>query len=305
MESPLVALSNELAALTEKIAPSVVAIHGRRHTHSSGVQWRKDLIVTAEHTLRLDEDITVTLSKNESRKAKLVGRDPGTDLALLRVEGLTTPPVEPGDASKLRAGDLSLVVGRSPNSGPNASMGIISAVSGPWRTWRGGGLDQYIRLDANVFSGSSGGAVVDFRGEVIGIATTALSRVAGLAIPASSVNRVIEWLLEKGSVPRGYIGVGLQPVPVPESFQKNLSLKNAGGLMVLSVEPDGPADKSGILIGDILLDIEDKVIEDIEDLQAFLMGDKVGKVVRAKIIRGGTLKDVSVTVGERNRKGAS
>src|SRR5512140_2134585 len=173
------------------------------------------------------------------------------------------------------------------------------------RTWREGELDQYIRLDANVFSGSSGGAVVDFRGGVVGIATSALSRVAGLAVPTSTVNRVVDWLLERGSVPRGYIGVGLQPVPVPESFQKNLSLKNSGGLMVLSVEQDGPADKSGILIGDILLDIEGKTIEDVEDLQSFLMRDRVGKAVRVKIIRGGTLKDLSVTVGERNRKEAS
>lgn len=304
MDSPLVALSNELASLAEKVAPSVVAIHGRRHTPSSGVLWQKDLIVTAEHTLRRDEDITITLSKDNAAKAKLVGRDPGTDLALLSVEGLSAPPVQPGDASKLRVGDVALVIGRSPNSGPNASMGIISAVSGPWRTWRGGELDQYIRLDANVFSGSSGGAVVDNRGNVIGIATSALSRVAGLAIPASTVNRVAEWLLTKGSVPRGYIGVGLQPVPVPESFQKNLSIKNSAGLMVLSVEPNGPADKSGILIGDILLDIEGKSTDDIDNLQSLLVGEKVGKPVKAKIIRGGAVKEISITVGERSRRGA-
>ncbi len=305
MESPLVALSNELASLAEKAAPSVVAIHGRRQTPSSGVQWRKDLIVTAEHTLRRDEDITLTLSQGESAKAKLLGRDPGTDLALLSVDGLTAPVAAPGDASHLRVGDLALVVGRSPNSGPNASMGIISAVSGSWRTWRGGELDQYIRLDANIFSGSSGGAVVDSHGNVVGIATSALSRVAGLAIPASTVDRVVDWILKKGSVPRGYIGVGLQPVPVPESFQKKLSLKNSDGLMVLSVEPNGPAEKSGILVGDILLDIESKPINDIEDLQTYLSGDRVGKSVRANIIRGGELKNISVTVGERSRKGAS
>ncbi len=305
MESALVTLSNELSALAEKIAPAVVAIHGRRNTPSSGVVWQKDLIVTAEHTLRRDEDITVVLSEGESTKARLVGRDPGTDVALLSVEGLSKVPAVPGDASGLRVGDLALVVGRSPNSGPNASMGIISAVSGPWRTWRGGELDQYIRLDANVFPGSSGGAVVDFRGNVVGIATGALSRVAGLAIPASTVTRVVDWLLEKGSVPHGYIGVGLQPVPVPESFQKRLSLKNQNGLMVLNVEPDGPAEKSGILVGDILLDIESKSIEDIEDLQSYLGGDRVGKSVHARIIRGGELKDVAITVGERRRKGAA
>jgi S1-C subfamily serine protease len=305
MESQLVTLSNELASLAEKVAPSVVAIHGRRHTPSSGVHWRKDLIVTAEHTLRRDEDITVTLAQGESAKAHLVGRDAGTDIALLKVDGLNAQSADAGTAPQLRVGDIALVVGRSPNSGPNASMGIISAVSGPWRTWRGGELDQYIRLDANIFSGSSGGAVVDFRGAVVGIATSALSRVAGLAIPSSTVNRVVDWLLKKGSVPHGYIGVGLQPVPVPESFQKNLSLKNEGGLMVLSVEPDGPADKSGILVGDILLDIGDRTIDDIEDLQSFLTGEKVGKATRVKIIRGGELKEVSVTVGERSRKGAS
>ncbi len=305
MDSPLVTLSNELAALAAKIAPSVVAIHGRRRTSSSGVQWRKDLIVTAEHTLRRDEDITVTLTTGESTKATLLGRDPGTDLALLSVDGLTASPVDVGDASTLRVGDLALVVGRSPNSGPNASMGIISAVSGPWRTWRGGELDQYIRLDATVFSGSSGGAVVDPHGRVIGIATSALSRVAGLAIPASTVNRVTDWLLDKGTVPHGYIGVGLQPVPIPESFQKKLSVKDSGGLMVLNVEQDGPADKGGILVGDILLDIEGKPIEEIEDLQSYLMGDKVGKSVRVRIIRGGELKETSLTVGERSRKGAS
>lgn len=305
MESPLVTLSNELAALAGKIAPSVIAVHGRRHNASSGVHWRKDLIVTAEHTLRRDEDITVTLAKGESTKAKLVGRDPGTDLALLSVDGLAAPVADIGDASTLRVGDLALVVGRSPNSGPNASMGIISAVSGPWRTWRGGELDQYIRLDATVFSGSSGGAVVDYHGRVIGVATSVLSRVAGLAIPASTANRVANWLLEKGTVPRGYVGVGLQPVPVPDSFRQKLSVKNSAGLMVLNVEPDGPADKAGILVGDILLDIDSKPIEEVEDLQSYLLGDRVGKPVRVRIIRGGELKEVGITVGERQRKGAS
>ena len=305
MESPLVTFSNELAALAEKTATSVVAIHGRRRTPSSGVQWRKGLVVTAEHTLRRDEDITLAFSNGGSVQAKLVGRDPGTDLALLSADGLPPFIIEPGDSSPLRVGDIALVVGRSPNSGPNASMGIISAVSGPWRTWRGGQLDQYIRLDANIFSGSSGGAVVNVQGETVGIATSALSRVAGLAIPTSTVNRVLEWLLKRGTVPRGYIGVSLQHVPVPESFQKNLSVKNPGGLMVLSVEPDGPAEKGGILVGDILLDIENTPVDDIEDLQSYLSTEKVGTPIHARIIRGGELKNVSVTVGERSRKGTS
>jgi S1-C subfamily serine protease len=128
--------------------------------------------------------------------------------------------------------------------------------------------------------------------------------VAGLAIPASTVNRVLKWLLKRGTVPRGYIGVGLQPVAVPESFQNKLSLKHSGGLMVLSVEPNGPAEKGGILIGDILLEIESTPVDDIGGLQSYLSTEKVGTTVRAKIIRGGELKDIAVTVGERSRKEA-
>jgi S1-C subfamily serine protease len=156
METSLVALSNELAALAERAAPSVVAVHGRKRTHSSGVHWRQDIIVTAEHSLRRDEDITVSLAGGTTAEAALLGRDPGTDLALLKVEGLAFPPAGIAAGASPRVGDLALVIGRSPNSGPNASMGIISAVSGPWRTWRGGNLDSYIRLGAIVFAGSSG-----------------------------------------------------------------------------------------------------------------------------------------------------
>ncbi len=200
---------------------------------------------------------------------------------------------------------MALVVGRSPNSGPNASLGIISAVSGQWRTWRGGQLDQYLRLDATVFPGMSGGAVSDGQGRVIGIATSALSRIAGVAIPASSVNRVVDWLLEKGTVPHGYLGIGLQPVKVPETFREKLGVKNDEGVMVVSVENGGPAEKAGILVGDILLDIDRTSLEEVDDLQALLGPDKIGKPVQARLVRGGELKDIAVTVGERSRRNGS
>jgi S1-C subfamily serine protease len=301
MDTSLVEFSNELAALAEKTAPSVVAVNGRRRTHSSGVHWRQDLIVTAEHALRRDEDITVDLAGGKSADAALLGRDPGTDIALLRVEGLAVPPAHIAAGAAPRVGDLTLVIGRSPNSGPNASLGIISAVSGPWRTWRGGNLDSYIRLGAAVFAGSSGGAVVDHRGAVTGIATSALSRVAGLAIPASTVNRVVDQILTQGSVPQAYLGVGLQPVPMPASFRSRFSLRTTQGVMVLDVEQGGPADRGGILVGDIVFEIEGKDASSIEDVQTLIGAQKAGKPAQLKLIRGGELKEITLTVGQRTR----
>jgi S1-C subfamily serine protease len=302
MEPSLIAFSNELAALAERAGPSVVAVQGRRRSHSSGVHWRQDLIVTAEHSLRRDDEITVALEGGKTADASLVGRDPGTDLALLKVEGLPIPPARIAAGGAPRVGDLTLVIGRSPNSGTNASLGIISAVSGPWRTWRGGNLDSYIRLGATVFSGSSGGAVLDYRGNVTGIATSALSRVAGLAIPASTVSRVVDQILTQGSVPQAYLGVGLQPVPMPASFQNRFSLGNTHGIMVLDVEQGGPADRSGILVGDIVFEIEGEGVSSIEDVQSLIGRQKAGKPVDLKLIRGGELKEITLTVGERVRR---
>ena len=301
MESPLALFSHELAGLVAKVSPSVVAVDGRRRTHSSGVHWRDGLVITAEHTLRRDEEIFVSMP-GATIPAALVGRDPGSDIALLKVEGLSVPPIDLSVTAESHVGDVVLVVGRSPNSGPNASMGIISAISGPWRTWRGGELDQYVRLDASVFPGSSGGAVIDFRGQFLGIATSALSRVAGLALPVSNIRSVVDVLVEKGSIPRGYIGVALQPVPVPDSFRDKLSIKNGNGIMVLSVADGGPADKGGILIGDIMFEIEGKTVESPEELQSMLGWKNVGKSVLTKVIRGGVIKELVLAVEERKRR---
>ena len=300
MESALAAFAREIASLAERTAPAVVAVHGRRHGHSSGVHWRRELVVTAEHTLRRDEDLTVADAGGGESAATLVGRDPGTDIALLKVEGLSAPTVQAGGAAPPAVGDLALVIGRSPNSGTNASMGMIGAVSGPWRTWRGGEMDAYIRLDATVFAGSSGGAVVDMSGLVAGIATTALSRVAGLAIPARTVNRVVDQLVARGTVPRPYLGVGLHAVPMPEQFRAKFGGERTHGIMILEVEPLGPADRGGILSGDIVLEIDGKSVGAVEDVQSALGWETVGKSVRLKLIRGGELKEITVTVGERS-----
>jgi S1-C subfamily serine protease len=191
-------------------------------------------------------------------------------------------------------GNLALAIGRSPDSGPNATLGIVSAVSGSWRTWRGGRLDHYIRLDLTLYPGSSGGAVVTPAGEAIGIATSALSRIAGVAIPGSTIDRVLDEILARGRVARGYLGLGLQPVELPD-HQK--------ALIVLSLEPQGPAASAGILLGDILVSLGNTPVRDTDDLQAVLEAHGVGKAVEAQVSRGGVNQTVAITIGERPRRG--
>jgi S1-C subfamily serine protease len=303
MASALVNVSNELASVVEKLAPHVVSVHARRHYPSSGLLWNSDVIVTSHHTVQHEEDISVTLANGTKVPAALAGRDPGSDLAVLKLAS----PVEsakPAHAQSPKAGELALVLGRSPDSGVNASLGIVSAVSGQWRTWRGGQLEAYIRLDAKLFPHSSGGAVVNASGELIGIATDSLSRIAGIAIPAATAARVTAKLLEKGFVPRGYLGIGIQPVALPEQLAKNLTLSSQSGLMVLMVEPQGPADKAGVLIGDILVAVDGTTVEGPEDLQKYSDSGVIGKNATAKFIRGGEIKELPITIGERPRRSA-
>jgi S1-C subfamily serine protease len=302
MQNSIASLSNELAKLVEEFQSDVVAVHARPRFPSSGVHWRPGLIVTADHTIRREEDVQITIHDGKTVNATLAGRDAGTDLALLKVEGLGSPAARADEGEPPKVGELALVLGRSPDSGPNASFGIISALSGPWRTWRGGRLDHYIRLDATLFPNSSGGAVIDGRGRLLGIATAGLSRIAGLAVPASTVNRVIDTLLEKGHVPRAYLGIGVQPVALPDALKTNLSLSNKSGVMVVSVEPGGPTDRAGVLLGDLLLSLENNQLEQIEDLQSFLDTAVIGKAVTAGIIRAGELRELKITAGERPGK---
>jgi len=300
MENALVALSNELAGAVERAGRSVVTVNARPRIASSGVHWRQGVVVTAEHTVRHEEEITVGLPEGGSVPAILVGRDPGTDLAVLKADLKNT--VADFGAGPISPGNLALVIGRSADSGVNATMGVISAVSGSWRTWRGGMMDQYIRLDVTLFPGSSGGAVIDAQGQTLGIATNGLSRIAGLAVPVSTVNRVVEELLTKGHISRGYLGVGLQPIAIPEALARQLKLSNPAGVIVLSVEQNGPSEKAGLLIGDIVVALNGKTIRDTDDVQSVLEPSFVGKPVKAALVRGGALTEASITIGERPRR---
>jgi S1-C subfamily serine protease len=288
MANELAALSNELAAAVERAGKSVVAVHARPRFSSSGVFWKSGVIVTAEHAIRREEDIRVTLPDGKSAVATLLGSDSGSDLAVLKVDAEGAPVIAALEAPV--PGNLALTIGRSEDSGVNATMGIISAIGPAWRTWRGGRLDSYIRLDLTLYPGSTGGLVVNVSGEAIGIATPALSRIAGVAIPAPNIDRAVEEILKRGRVARGYLGVGLQPVEISD-HQK--------GLIILSVETGGPAAKAGILIGDILVSLGGKSVEDTEDIQAALEGHAVGTAIETVVSRGGEERGISITIGER------
>ena len=293
----LVSLSNELAALVASSAGAVVAVQGRPRFNSSGVHWSPGVVVTAEHTLRHDDDIYVTTGAGDRLPAELAGRDPGTDLAVLRVKDLAVPTIVKAEDNAQRPGNLVVAVGRNKDS-TNAALGVISSLGGPSQTWRGGKLDQVIRLDLALHPVAAGGAVVDAAGKTIGMATPVLSRVAVFAVPNATIDRVAQALLAHGRLPQGYLGAGLQPIRLPEHLKESLGLSVASGLMTVSVDENAPAGKAGLLIGDVLVELGGHIVDRIESLKP-LLAESVGKTLSVRILRGGKLMTLDIAVAER------
>jgi S1-C subfamily serine protease len=294
----LAGLSDELAGAVERAGRSVVAIHARRRIPSSGIVWRPGAIVAASHTINREEDIAVALPDGKTVSATLAGRDESTDLAVLRTEASGLVPAERGDAAALRVGNLVLAVGR-PGGGVTASLGVVSAVGGEWRTWHGGKIDRFVRLDLAIYDGFSGSALVEAGGRVLGINTSGLARAAALTLPVTTVERVAEQLLASGRVSRGYLGLASQPVRLPEALRQSLHLRGEIGLVIVSVEPGGPAEQGGLLLGDILVALDDAAVSDPADVLAALGPERVGRPLTLRVLRGGRPHDVQVTVGER------
>ena len=301
--SPLLALSNDLAAAVEGAGRSVVAVHARPRTPSSGVHWRQGVIVTADHTLKRDEDISISLPDGGMIPAVLAGRDASTDLAVLTLQAAEFPVADLGDAVALRVGHVVLAVARLGERGVSASWGVISALGGPWRSWHGGQIDQFIRPDVSLYPGFSGGPLIDVRGRIMGINTSGPRSIV-LTIPSATVNRVVGQLLEKGHIVRGYLGLGMQPVHLPEPMKQTLNLRGTTGLIIVAVEAASPAEKAGLLIGDVLVALYGVPVSDTADIQALLGAERVGTAVSASIIRAGVLAERVIMVGERpQRKG--
>lgn len=298
----LQSLSRDLASVVEGTGAAVVAINAQRDLSSSGICWRDDVIVTAAHTLRQTENISVILSSGETVAGTLAGTDPSTDLAILKINNtkLTAPLF--GDTSQLKVGHVVLAVGRGARRGLNATLGIVGVLSGAWRTWRGGLIDQFIGLDLVLHSGAVGGPLVDAHGHVLGINNSGLSRGVELTIPVSTVDRVVQQLLEKGHIGRGYLGLGMYAIPLPLELTSALNQSIDSGLIVVSVEPQGPGSNAGVLLGDIIVAVDGKAVGNVRHLQAFLEPESVGKSVSVSLIRSGKPLVVNVTIGERRRR---
>jgi S1-C subfamily serine protease len=297
MSTVLLDLSNAFADAVERAGRSVVSVNEGGRAGVSGTIWRDGLVVTAEHTIRGQQELTVELPAGGSSSATVVGRDPTTEVAVLRLKDALPASAEFADAAQLRTGNFVLAVGRRGKHGLAASHGIISALGAAWRTWRGGRIDQWFRLDLLPFTGFSGGPLVDAQGKVIGINTSGPRRSV-MTIPTATVNRVVEQLLAKGRIARGFLGVALQPVALPNAHSSPAG--GAGrGLLVIMLEPGGPAEKGGLMIGDIVVAIEDKPLTDPSDLQAALDPELVGKILPLRILRGGQARNLSLTVAER------
>jgi serine protease DegQ len=295
----LAQLSDGLAAAVERAAASTVAVKARPRIPASGIAWAADgVVVTCDHVVESDDNIAVVLPGGAEAKAKLLGRDPGTDLAVLKVEGQALTAAERAPAEAGRVGHMVLALGRPGTRGPMASLGVVSAVGGAWRTFRGANVEGYLRTDATFYPGFSGGPLVDVRGRVLGVISSRLGRGAGLVIPTNVVAGVVEALIKQGRIRRGYLGIGSQVARLQAAAAEKLGGQETG-LIIVMVEPGSPADLGGLVVGDVVVKVEGSAVRDTDELQATLGPDRVGQPLQVTVLRGGDPHDVTVTVGER------
>ena len=297
MATELVNLSNKLAETVERAAASIVAVHARRGIGSSGIAWGDNLILTSSEGVRAEEGIKVALPDGRVTTARLRGRDSGTDLAVLETEASGLHWLEFADDAALQAGQLALAVGRTANTGPIASFGIISGISGEWKTWRGGKLDPFVRLDISAYPTLSGGAALNADGNLIGLVSTGLSRSSVFAVTRATIDRIAGKLSQQGYVSRGFLGVALQPVALPPHLKQTLA--QDAGIMLLAIEPEGPAAAAGLILGDVLLAGDGHSLAEPEALAELLERTPAGQIVKFKLLRAGELQDLDVRVGER------
>lgn len=297
--SEMAKFSEQISAAATQAGASVVTVQARRRFPSSGVYWRDGIIVTADHAIQYEEAITVLLSGGKRIEAKVAGRDAATDLAILKTEESNAPVPQFGDPTQLKLGNFILALGRTRQGNLVASSGIIGGLAGESRTWRGGRLDQSIRLDLELYPGFSGGPLVSVEGKILGVNTSGLGGGRPLTIPTTTVNRTVDELFAKGYIARPYLGAALQPVRIPESTRTSLKSGSEGGLMVLHVETGGPAEKAGIVLGDVIVELEGRPVPHIYEIRSALASSKVGDILKLKLSRAGTPVDVSVNLAER------
>jgi serine protease Do len=300
MATDIANLSNELAETVERAAASIVAVHARRGIGSSGIAWRDNLILTSSEGVRAEEGIKLLLPDGRVTTGRLRGRDSGTDLAVLETDA-SLPPLKFAGDTAFKAGQLALAVGRTANTGPIASFGIISGVSGEWKTWRGGKLNPFVRLDISAYPTLSGGGALDASGNLIGLVSTGLSRSSVFAVTGSTIDRIAGKLSQQGYVSRGFLGVALQPVVLPPQMKE--TLRQDSGIMLLGIEPEGPGAAGGLILGDVLVSGDGQSLAQPEALAELLERTPARQIVKFKVLRAGVVQDLDVRIGERPRRG--
>src|SRR3990172_2171968 len=253
-QNPLNALSEAMVAAVEAAGAATLLVNARRRLPASGIAYAPDLVLTADHVVERDDEITVMLPDGTEKAASVAGRDPGNDLALLRLSSPAASVATPA-AQDARVGQLVLALGRPSAEGIQASLGVVSAIGGPVRTGRGGLLERYLRTDAIPYPGFSGGPLVDTAGRIVGLNTSGLARGASLAIPVSLAWQIAQVLEKHGHIQRGFLGVRSQPVPILPAQQSALGRQQASGLLLVGVESGSPAEGGGLLVGDIIIAI--------------------------------------------------
>ena len=294
----LVELSDALADAAELAGKSTVLVNARRRLPASGIIYAADLVLTAEHVVEKDEDISVVLADGAEIAAKVAGRDAGTDLAVLKLERAAGTVAEV-TKTPARLGQIALALARPTRDGIEASLGTVSAIGGPVRTGRGGMLERYIRTDSISYPGFSGGPLVAADGTILGMNTSGLSNGPAITIPADIAWNIADTLVKHGQIKRGYLGIRSQTVDIPNNSQEALKRKQATGLLVMSVENNSPAAKGGLIVGDILVAVAGNPVLHHDELFTRLNGDVVGKSTPIEILRGGQLQILDIVIGER------
>jgi S1-C subfamily serine protease len=287
-------LSDGLAEVAARAAPWVVRVDAGRRAPASGVVWATDgTVVGASHALERDEEIEVGVEGGDTVPAELLGRDHSSDLAVLRISRAGLSPVEWAEAAP-RVGQLALGLSR-PGRGARASLGVVARVGPEWRAPAGGRLDRYLELDLALRPGFSGGLVLDARGQALGLAAGGLLRGSALAVPPDTLRRVVKAILSHGMVRRGYLGIATVPVRLPPGP----GVGQPVGLLLTAVEAGSPAERAGLLLGDVLLAVEGKAVAHAGELLPFLEEERIGEGLAARVWRAGVAREVKVVVGSR------
>ena len=292
-------LSSSFADTIAHLESSIVAIDGGGRSTASGVVWQPGVIVTTHHGLRLRENIKIVFAGGESLSARWIGSDATTDLAVLGIDSDKLAPAPNANDFVTRTGEVVLSVGRSRLGDISASCGIIARTGSAWRTWRGGEIDRLIRPDIRLYVGQSGSALVNEQQQVLGINSPALARQAVITIPTTTIRRVVDTILKLGHVPRPFLGLAMQPIPIPEPVREHFPAGAEETLLVTHLEPKAPAAQAGVMVGDVIVSFNSKPVHGVHEILHRIRALHIGDTISLAVLRGGAKLDLTVSVVDR------